>query len=344
MRTVALLRVVLFHVTGIDALSLVASMPVMFFVAGALFARSMQNRRGWVVVRDRYRRILPSLMVFASALVALYASLGLLTGSFASVPSSGPIEQLGLYDTARLFFPLLSGEPPVGPGTVDQAVYWTWNPLWYVHTHLVLALLGPLLVLAYRRWPRGALVAVGLLWMLDAIANEGHENTITFLVFFIGGFAFTDGRLLRVPRATMRRATFVTAAIGVAFIPLGPGLGINVWAPSLAFVGAAWVAGCIVWRDQLEKVAVGRVARPLISFVNRRALTIYLWSMAGIYISRTLFPVEGGILRLSWIAIVSVMITTAVILVACVLMGWIEDLAARRSPEWWPGRGSAARA
>jgi hypothetical protein len=343
MRTVALLRVIAFHVTGVDGLTLIASMPVMFFVAGALFARSIQNRRGIVVVRDRYRRILPSLFVFAAALIALYAWLGLLTGSLSSDVVGGEIQRLGIYDAARLFIPVLSGEPPVGPGTLDEAVYWTWNPLWYVHTHLLLALFGPLLIMAYRRWAKATLVGVSVMWLFDAVANEGTENTITFLVFFVAGFAFTDGRLLAVDRSTMRRATFVAAAIGLAFVPFGPGLSINAWSPALLFVGAAWVAGSIAWRDQLELVSRGAVMRPLISFVNRRALTIYLWSMAGIYISRRLMPVEGGLLQLSLIATASIALTTVVILVCCVLFGWVEDLAARRSPELWPGRSWSFR-
>lgn len=344
MRTVALLRVVVFHVTGLDVLSFIASMPVMFFVAGALFARSIQSRRGLVVVRDRFRRILPSLFVFAAMLVGLYASLGMLTASWGNQPASGPVEQLGVYGVLRLFLPVLSGNTPIGPGTVDDAVYWTWNPLWYVHTHLFLALFGPLLVALYKRWYRATLVGLGLFWLLDAIGNAGQANTITFLVFFVGGFAFTDGRLLAVPRRTMRRSAAVFAVLGIAFVPLGPGLAINQWAPSLLFVGAAWVAVSIGWREVLERVAVGPVARPVIAFVNRRALTIYLWSMPGIYISRVLMPVEGSLLRLAGIAVASLALTTVVILAACVAFGWIEDIAARRSPQWWPRNSPAAPA
>jgi hypothetical protein len=168
-------------------------------------------------------------------------------------------------------------------------------------------------------------------------------NTATFFAFFIAGFTFTDGRLLAVERSTMKWATLVTAVVGLVFVPFGPTLAINGYSPALMFVGAAWVAGSLAWRDQLEKVAVGPVARPVIAFVNRRALTMYLWSMAGIYISRRLMPVEGSLFQLSWIAIASLMLTMAVVLVACVLFGWIEDLAAKRSPEWWPGRSLAFR-
>lgn len=337
MRTVALLRVVMFHVTGIDGLSLVASMPVMFFVAGALFARSIRSRPGLIVVRDRFRRILPSLFVFAAGLVVLYAATGALVSTAGNDPATGTIDRLGLYGVARLFFPLLSGEPPVGPGTPDDAVFWTWNPLWYIHTHLFLALIGPVLVWAYKRRPRAALAGVAVIWLLDAVGNGGTANTITFLVFFVAGFTFTDGRLLQIERPAMRRLTLGCAVVGLAFVPFGPSLAINGWAPALLFVGAAWVFGCLAWREPLEKLAVGRVFRPLIAFVNRRALTIYLWSMAGIYISRTIMPVEGSLLRLSWIAIASLALTTVVILICCVLFGWIEDLAARKSPELWPG-------
>src|SRR5690606_28320944 len=134
-------------------LTLIASMPVMFFVAGALFARSTMTRRSIVVVRDRFRRILPSLFVYATALMLLYWSLGMLTESVSSVhDAEGTISRLGVYDAARLYFPLLNPGAPVGPGGLDDAVYWTWNPLWYVHNHLYLALIGPLLVWLHRRW------------------------------------------------------------------------------------------------------------------------------------------------------------------------------------------------
>lgn len=337
MRTVALLRVVAFHVTGIDPLTLIASMPVMFFVAGALFARSMNSRQWYLVVRDRYRRILPSLCVFAAALMLLYWSQGLLTSSLASVhDADGSVVKLGVYDSARLFFPLLNGGAPVGPGTPDDAIYWTWNPLWYVHTHLFLALIGPVLVWLHRRWPKRLLAGVALLWAVDALANQGLTNTNTFLVFFVAGFWFTDGRLLAVPQRTMRQAAIVCGVAGLAFFPFSPTMGINQWAPSLLLIGAMWVAFTIGWKVVAEKVATGPVFKPLIAFVNRRALSIYLWSIAGVYISRLVFPVEGNFLRLAGIAIVSLLLTTVVTLVACVLFGWIEDLAARRSPEWWP--------
>ena len=343
MRTVALLRVVALHVTGVDPLSMVASIPIIFFVAGALYAKSMQRRRGLIVIKDRYRRILPSMFAYATMLMVLYAGLGLLTSSWTSVTdAAGWITELGIYDAARLFVPVLSLEAPVGPGNPDQPVFWTWNALWYVHTHLLLALIGPLLVKAYQRWFRGTLIVLGVIWLLDAVLSGGNSNTYTFMVCFVAGFAFTDGRLLEVPRRTLKQVALALAVVGLAFVPLAPSLAINTWAPSLLPIGAAWVAVCLAYREPLEQVATGRVFKPLIAFVNRRALTIYLWSLLGVYLSRVWFPPEGSLVQLAGIAIVSVLVTAAVTLIACVAVGWIEDVAGKRRPEWWPNRRSAA--
>ena len=343
MRTVALLRVVALHITGIDPLSMVASIPIIFFVAGALYAKSMQRRRGLIVIKDRYRRILPSMFAYATMLMVLYAGLGLLTSSWTSVTdAAGWITELGIYDAARLFVPVLSLEAPVGPGDPDQAVFWTWNALWYVHTHLLLALIGPLLVKAYQRWFRGTLIVLGVIWLLDAVLSGGNSNTYTFMVCFVAGFAFTDGKLLEVPRRTLKQAALALAVIGLAFVPLAPSLAINTWGPSLLPIGAAWVAACLAYREVLEQVAVGRFFKPLIAFVNRRALTIYLWSLLGVYLSRIWFPPEGSLLQLAGIAIVSMLVTAAVTLVACVAVGWIEDLAGKKRVEWWPNRRSDA--
>lgn len=345
MRTVALLRVVAYHVTGLDPLTWLASMPVMFFVAGSLFARSLRRRRGLLVVRDRFRRILPSLFAYATVLVVLYASLGLLTGSLGSVrDAAGWITELGRYDTARLFVPVISLEPPVGPGDPDQAVFWTWNALWYVHTHLLLAAVGPLLIMAYKRWFTPMWIVLGVLWVLDAVANQGAANTNTFLLFFVAGFSFDDGRLLQVPARRLKQVTVGAAVGGLALVPLGADLAINTWAPSLLLIGMAWVTGCLAWRGPLEQLAMGRLFAPLIAFVNRRALTIYLWSLLGVYVSRLLWPPVGGWLDLAWIAVASIALTAVVTVAACIVVGWIEDLAARRPVEWWPRRAPAPAA
>jgi len=338
LRTVALYRVVALHVTGLDPLTWVAAMPVMFFVAGSLVATSLRRRPGRTVVVDRFRRILLPLGAYAAALAVLYASQGMLTSSLTSLTGAGGwITELGLYDTARLFVPVLSLGAPVGPGSPSDPVFWTWDPLWYLHTHLVFVLLAPLLAAVYR-WRRAALFAgVAVLWALDAVLNRGTFNLFTFLAFFVAGFAFDDGTLTAAPRRRLRVVGLVAGVVGLALVPAGPGLSVNGWVPSLLLLGVAWLAAALCFRAPLERFARSRFVRPVVEFTNRRALTVYLWSLLGVYASRLLLPPDGRSgLGKAAVALESLALTAVVTVVACVVFGWVEDVAARRRPELWP--------
>jgi len=338
LRTIALYRVVVLHVTGLDPLTWFAAMPVMFFVAGSLMAGSLDARRGRSVVVDRFRRILIPLGGYATFLLVLYASQSLLTSSLFSVTGAdGWITRLGLIDVARLFVPVLSLGAPVGPGSPADPVFWTWDPLWYLHTHLVFVLLAPFLYAAFRR-RRGVLFGcLAVLWLIDCVANRGTFNQFTFLLFFVAGFAFNDGTLAALPRKPLAGVGIACGLVGLAFVPFGPGLSINGWVPSLLLLGAAWLAAAIYFRAPLERFARTRWVRPVVEFTNRRALTVYLWSLVGVYVSRLLLPPAGlSTAGKASVAVGSLALTAVVTVLACLAMGWIEDLAARRSPELWP--------
>ena len=337
-RAVALYRVVLLHVTGIDPLTWIAAMPVMFFVAGALVARSLGRRPGRAVVVDRFRRILLPLGAYATCLVVLYAAQGLLTRSLLSVTGPGGwISQLGVYDTARLFVPVLSLGAPVGPGAPSDPVFWTWDPLWYLHTHLVFVLLSPLLIALFRRRRTVLYVGLGLLWVADCVANRGTFNLVTFLLFFVAGFAFDAGSFARVPRRRLALVGLSCGVVGLVLVPAGPGLSVNGWVPSLAALGVAWLAAALYWQAPLERFARLRAVRPVVEFTNRRALTVYLWSLLGVYVSRLVLPPDGrSFAGTVLVALGSLAFTAAVTLTACLATGWVEDVAARRRPELWP--------
>jgi hypothetical protein len=343
LRAVALYRVVLLHVSGVDLLAWISAMPVMFFVAGSLTARSLDKRPGPTVIRDRYRRILLPLAAYAAFLVALYWSQGYLTTSIASaVTPEGWISHLGLYDTARLFIPVLSLGAPVGPGAPNSPVYWTWVALWYVHTHLVLILLAPLLRAGFRRQRALLVGAIAVLWILDLAVNRGEFDVVTFLAFFVAGFAFNDGIVQRIARRRIGSAAVVCAVAAVALVPLSPGLPVNWWGPSLLLLGVAWLGVALYLRGALERFGRHRLVRPVLEFTNRRALTIYLWSLAGVYVSRLVLPRrDASISHLVGVGTGSVLLTATITVGACVLFGWIEDLAARRPVQFWPTPRSA---
>ena len=326
------------HVTGIDPLTWIAAMPVMFFVAGSLVARSIRNRPGRTVVVDRFRRILVPLGAYATCLVVLYAAQGLLTTGFLSVVGPGGwITRLGVYDTARLFVPVLSLGAPVGPGAPSDPVFWTWDPLWYLHTHLIFVLLSPLLYALFRRRRAVLYVGVGLLWIADCVVSRGTFNLFTFLLFFVAGFGFDAGAFANLPRRRLAATGLVCGLAGLALVPAGPSLSVNGWVPSLLALGVAWLAAALYWQVPLERFARLRAVRPVVEFTNRRALTVYLWSLLGVYVSRLLLPPAGrSVAGKVLVAVGSLGLTAAVTLVACVAVGWIEDVAARRRPELWP--------
>ena len=57
LRALATIRVVIWHATGAAVVTLVAALPIMCFVTGALFARSAAGRGGARTVADRVRRL-----------------------------------------------------------------------------------------------------------------------------------------------------------------------------------------------------------------------------------------------------------------------------------------------
>src|SRR5687767_12660492 len=77
LRAVALIRVVAYHTFGYAWFSIVfPSMGVMFALAGSLMASSLERAPGSRVVRNRVRRLLPSLWVLGLLLVPLMLWMG----------------------------------------------------------------------------------------------------------------------------------------------------------------------------------------------------------------------------------------------------------------------------
>ena len=73
-RTVAIIRVLAWHTYGFAWLSyLVASMPAMFFVAGALMAHSLNHASVQKVLVARFRRLLIPLWAFGVVAVTIMA-------------------------------------------------------------------------------------------------------------------------------------------------------------------------------------------------------------------------------------------------------------------------------
>ncbi|MYW98411.1 MULTISPECIES: acyltransferase [unclassified Streptomyces] len=354
LRTIALLRVVIYHIFGWAWLTILfPSMGVMFALAGSLMARSL-GRPALGVIRGRIRRLLPPMWVFALVVVPMMFAL-----------SWQPVKEEGAWWFVKLawyVFPV--GAPPFPWSSGDRAglLEDTWavqaaGPLWYIRAYLWFVLASPLLLRAFRRLPWATLLApLGLTAVIGTglvtIPGETGNALSDFAVFgscWILGFAHHDGLFKDVPR-------YLT--VSVASIVMGFGLW---WASGhltadgwdlndIPLAQATWSLGfCVIllqyapsWQE-----LPGRLARfdRLVTLANNRAVTIYLWHnlliLATIPLLDLLWEIPyvdahlGSAVEAGYTLLMTLLIWPLIALMI-VAVGWVEDVAAKRRPRLWP--------
>src|SRR4051794_33842386 len=152
LRSIALIRVVVYHLFGWAWLSvLFPSMGVMFALAGSLMARSL-SRPAITVIRGRLRRLLPPLWLF-----------GVITIGLSLLDGWGPNAEghPGWWWGKLVFWILPLSTPPFAEGSLPGfggLLEHSWAmqvgvPLWYLRAYLWYVLLSPLMLKALRRFP-----------------------------------------------------------------------------------------------------------------------------------------------------------------------------------------------
>lgn len=324
-RGVALARVVLYHALGQDWVLLFSSLPLMFFVAGWLFAASMEKKDPKAVTFSRYRRILPSYWVYVVAMIGLWAALGVLW-------------ELSPFDWISFAMPVISLGGPHGPGAGTPLIL-TWTALWYLQMHLILALIGPWLRRLQQRRPlvlwSCLAVAAAVVW---AVASPA-ALTFLFTGSWILGYHHHDGQLQRVLRKWWWAFILGCGFIGVTAVAIlvattdkvaGSSAAVRVVMLLMGLLGAFWLIVAIRLQPVIEPRLRGRRTRSTIAWVSQRSLTIYLWHMPAIYVALAV-PLPGSsnwAVRIGWCLLGT--------LAAVLAVGWVEDLAARRRARLWP--------
>ena len=328
LRAVAIVRVVAFHAFPYAALELIfPSMAVMFALGGSLMVKSV-DRSAQRAVRNRLRRLLPALWVMGLILVPLMLRRGW---------PEHPTWSLLLW-----VFPV--ADPPS-----SEFGYAAAGVLWYLVTYLWLVLLSPLLLPLYRRARIAtvlmplALLGVFLLYpdTLGPTAGPVVQNVLAYGACWILGFAHRDGDLARLKVTVVVPLAVACAggALGWALVhPAVDGVDLTGLPLAYALYGIGFVLALLRWSPDMGWLARVRPLNGFVSMVNHRAVTIYLWHNVAITIAVLLFdPLKLWLIPTQGLEeVVDFGIALAVLAVAVLGLGWVEDIAARRKPRLSP--------
>lgn len=368
LRSIALVRVVVYHLFGWAWLSvLFPSMGVMFALAGSLMARSLK-RPAPSVIRSRVRRLLPPLWVFGTVALAM-----MFAGGWNPVKDPDNGGTWGLVKLIDYVIPIGAPPYPWHIGSKSGLLEDTWavqaaGPLWYLRAYLWFVIASPLLLWAFRKAPWPTLLApLGLTAIvgtgLVTIPGETGNAVTDFAVYggcWVLGFAHHEGVLARVPRYVAVSCSALVMAFGLWWASghLGPdGWDLN----DIPLAQATWSFGFVVILLQYSpswQELPGRLARwdKLVTLSNNRAVTIYLWHnlliMATVPIIDQAYNLPFMESDRATAALDSTYTLWMFFLVwpliglAILAFGWIEDIAAKRSPRLWPNgvrRGGGRR-
>jgi peptidoglycan/LPS O-acetylase OafA/YrhL len=333
LRAAAILRVIVYHLFGWPWLTiLLPAMGVMFALAGSLMAASLDKRGAGTVVTSRLRRLLPPLWVFGLVAVPL-----MIAGGWRGEDGEHP------FSWAQLGFWVL----PIGDPTGSDRGIDLWEPLWYLRAYLWFVLLSPLLYPIYRRIGWAAVAApIVLLALLDKtgfslpdVADTAMWDFVAYGACWIAGFAHHDGRLTRTKGWMVITGALAMGAAALYWLqghPGADGMDLNDVPESQALWSLAFVLVVMRWQPATAWLERSGPVNAAVTLLNNRAVTIYLWHNVMIAVAWPLL----GYLALDDLGLLDGPVTLVAVLLltagATVAFGWVEDLAARQKPRFWP--------
>ncbi|WP_406069673.1 glycosyltransferase [Micromonospora sp. NBC_01638] len=323
LRALALARVITYHMFGAAWLSVAfPAMGVMFALGGSLMASSL-DRSPQRAVSGRLRRLLPALWALGIVLLPLMVWHG-----WSDRPAWPAL--------LSWLVPVL--QPPGNAWAADVT-----GVLWYLVAYLWFVLLSPAVLTLYRRWPVWSVLtplAGVVLLQTAAPALGGPVDSVltdlaTFGACWLLGFAHRDGQLQRLPLRFLLAMAALCLGLAVGWLVIHPGAGLDL--NDIPVAQAFWSLGFVLlllrMSPQMTWLARIRPLDRLVTALNSRALTIYLWHNAVIAVC---FAV-GDLLGVWRLGKLGYLVVALVLLTGLVLaLGWIEDLSARRSPRLLP--------
>lgn len=305
LRAVAVVRVVLYHVTGLPALTIVfPAMSVMFALGGSMMAASL-DRTGPFAVERRLRRLLPSLWVISAIAVPAMMIDGL------------------AWDWRLLmwFFPLQ--DPPAGGQWLEAL-----SAMWYLRDFLWFVLLSPVLLPIYRRFPLITIATPYVALVVITVTGTTPQSPLLRDLALYGGawligFAHHDGKLRDRRLLWVAGAVALAAALWVVTHPGPRGYDLN----DIPLGNALWSLALILL---LLRISPSIPAWRPVTVLNARALTIYLWHVP-IIVAMTHAGENAGWPIRGWTGDAwRLVVVVSLLALVTLAVGWVEDLAAGR--------------
>jgi len=334
LRALALIMIMTYHVFGWTWLPMFPSMGIMFALAGSLVASSLDRSPSnpWRVLKQRSIRLLLPVWLFGLVVVPIM----LLAGWTHSATAGAPLNWRTL-----LFWIVPISDPPGSEFGYD----WV-DPLWFIRAFLWFLLLSPALLWLFRRWPKWLLaipVTVVLLSALGLPLNGRSGDVILTVAMFGGcwmlGFAHQDEKIQSMPLDEVLLDGVSLMALGLtwAFTHPDPVSAFNIGNIPMANTFYSLGAVLILLRlhPDLAWMEKRVVLDKLVTVINSRAMTIYLWGNLAIFLSNLIldrWSVTANLDQANALGSFQMYLTSWLIVIAAVFMfGWCEDLAARRS-------------
>jgi hypothetical protein len=329
-----------------DAVLGVPWLPLVFPATGVLLAVGGAAAASAAEVPGAVRRALTTLLlpfwVLAGVLLAVMLASGWRADPFAGADP---------FDWSTVWLWLV---PISAPPASVQGIPWVLTA-WFVPTLLWLTLVTPALLWLFRRWPLRVLSVP----VLTVVALTTGVATLTgsargvvldvsvYLCCWLVGFARHDGRLSALsPRAVLVLGAVllgsgllhaaalqdVVDAGRIDEVPL---------AALLCYLGVVLLLLRVPWRG--DRLRTGRPGAAL-SAVGARTLTVFLWAPAAAAAAVPVLAASplaayhtddapGALLRFAT--------TLLLILVAVLLVGWVEDVGAGLRPTLFGARRTA---
>lgn len=361
LRAIALIRVILYHNFNWSWLPVVfPSLGVMFALAGSLMARSL-SRPALGVIRGRLRRLLPPMWLFGAIVIT-----GMVLDGWGPNADGNPAS----WWIKMAFWILPLSTPPFGDllHGFNHSLETNWGeqlvlPLWYLRTYLWYLLLSPLMLRAMRRLPWVTL----LIPLLATIAlNSGYlhgggriwDTAVDFTTYgscWLLGMAHQEGLLKKIPQYLVPSLAPLIMIAGLWYLltrHVNPGNQTDIVGWPIA--QAVWSFGYVAlllhispswdrWPPRLERW------NGLISWLNSRAVTVYLWHQVALVLSIPLidrlwsvayiYDHAQWLLSSQWLPLI---VAVPLIALLVTVFGWMEDLAAKRKPRLFPMPKAAA--